>query len=993
MEGLGIRVTHGGTTTASILLDDIADGSDNGGASGLRPGPVYVPSGGFIDLIYTQSVALSFESGSIRKFIQDGVVTAIMVLGSSFPVPAESLATTLAAGNVTGGTDILLTSGDALAGADAPVGSGLDGDPLYLRPGQGDGAGVMGSIYARRPGDTRGHSSVDLQLVGSPDQVTRAPYSGLFAGYYNTIGASGWASVIAGGRGHFADEWAQFIGGGYGITLTGGASFALGGLYNVGTGYGSGLLGGIDNQVNGDYSVVAGGYQNVADGLRSFIGGGYNNTTAGADSAAFGRDNQIIAGDTALVFGSGNTVNKSGNAYGAVAGGDGCTVTNYNAQSFGYNTVVSGGGATGFGWGSIASGAYAFATGGYVTVSGDYSAGFGYQNTVAGSYSLVAGQNHNLTAAADWAATFGYQNALSERYTFAAGSNNTVSERWGAAFGQYNVVSGQSSFTAGESNTVSGRWSAAFGQDNTVGDDYAFAAGGRHNISGFGGWSPSGGLGFDSTVSSYYSWSMGGDNVISGGTSFAHGWGNTISGYTVAVFGTRNLVSNNYSFATGTRNTITEEFGWAFGNSNTISGYYSLGVGLDGSVSGDYSFGFGRAPRADLDFQFVRSATVSGASTPAGQTQISELVLGARTSNGAQTRALNGAAGDTTSSILMPLDYDLAKVRPFAGGAAWGFDGEITAFQVDDDGWPYVQEDITNTPPDGAITIWKTSGAGIGEGTVNYPANLPIIPGTFTVWWTQGGGGSYGLTDDGAGNLKYGASIGGTIDYQTGEMSFDTTVTPGGAPGVGTLIRVDYSSAVQAAARFTFDGLIKHTKREREQANITPTDNTIVIWKTAGAGPGEGTLAVPGLLPIRPGTVTLTWRNTGFAVLRQNDDGAGGFTATGEAGATPGNPAGSSIDYTTGAITLDCTGAAPRAGQLIYIEYETTTRTYVQIVAGPVVVTTAQADTEVVGWTVAVTADTTLNALEILVTQPAVPTTLEVDWTSNLRLTQVASPN
>jgi len=75
MYGVFIRVTHTGATAAGILLNDIYPTTD-GHTAFRRAGPVYVPVGGSIDLTYTGEVAASFDSGSIRGFVDLGYVTA-----------------------------------------------------------------------------------------------------------------------------------------------------------------------------------------------------------------------------------------------------------------------------------------------------------------------------------------------------------------------------------------------------------------------------------------------------------------------------------------------------------------------------------------------------------------------------------------------------------------------------------------------------------------------------------------------------------------------------------------------------------------------------------------------------------------------------------------------------------------------------------------------------------------------------------------------------
>jgi hypothetical protein len=82
-EGLILRVTHGGATTQPLLLADVEDGNKKPGTV-PRPGGVYVPVGGYTDLTYSSSVALSFESGTIRGWVNLGYVTTLFMPGTAF---------------------------------------------------------------------------------------------------------------------------------------------------------------------------------------------------------------------------------------------------------------------------------------------------------------------------------------------------------------------------------------------------------------------------------------------------------------------------------------------------------------------------------------------------------------------------------------------------------------------------------------------------------------------------------------------------------------------------------------------------------------------------------------------------------------------------------------------------------------------------------------------------------------------------------------------
>lgn len=85
LEGLYIRVTHTGTVSGPLLIDDVDSGFEtNGSASRVRrPGPVYVPVSGHIDLVYSSTVAHSYESGSIKQWVDDGKLTVSLLRGAT----------------------------------------------------------------------------------------------------------------------------------------------------------------------------------------------------------------------------------------------------------------------------------------------------------------------------------------------------------------------------------------------------------------------------------------------------------------------------------------------------------------------------------------------------------------------------------------------------------------------------------------------------------------------------------------------------------------------------------------------------------------------------------------------------------------------------------------------------------------------------------------------------------------------------------------------
>lgn len=79
--GIYLRVTHLGVVPSSLLLADVGLG-DGGRLSGVpRAGPHYVPYNGYINLQYTEPVALSYISGNIRQFVDRGYLSATMMAG------------------------------------------------------------------------------------------------------------------------------------------------------------------------------------------------------------------------------------------------------------------------------------------------------------------------------------------------------------------------------------------------------------------------------------------------------------------------------------------------------------------------------------------------------------------------------------------------------------------------------------------------------------------------------------------------------------------------------------------------------------------------------------------------------------------------------------------------------------------------------------------------------------------------------------------------
>lgn len=101
----------------------------------------------------------------------------------------------------------------------------------------------------------------------------------------------------------------------------------------------------------------------------------------------------------------------------------------------------------------VASGDHSTASGMYNTSSGQNGSAFGYNNTASGvRFPNAVGAN----------------NTASGRYTAAFGYNNSASGIGGSALGVVNTASGQGASALGDNNTASGNYSTASGYNNIV---------------------------------------------------------------------------------------------------------------------------------------------------------------------------------------------------------------------------------------------------------------------------------------------------------------------------------------------------------------------------------------------------------------------------------------------------------------------------------------------------------------------------------------------
>lgn len=157
MQGLAIKVTHLGLTTESLLLADIFDGTDGPDHQRRKPGAVYVPANSSVELAYTDSVADSFEHGTIRGLINAGYVSARFVIGDAFPARNISVVIPVVAG------------GDSIASLAVPA--------------EGTVASITASVNVVADAGT-----VVVALTGDGNNLLNAANSGDLAAGVNALG-------------------------------------------------------------------------------------------------------------------------------------------------------------------------------------------------------------------------------------------------------------------------------------------------------------------------------------------------------------------------------------------------------------------------------------------------------------------------------------------------------------------------------------------------------------------------------------------------------------------------------------------------------------------------------------------------------------------------------------------------------------------------------------------------------------------------------------
>jgi hypothetical protein len=80
--GIILRVTHAGLNSSSIYIPDTHDGKDSNGRVQNQKSAQYVPVGGYVDMVFTDQIAFSYQQGGIRGLITEGYITTSFIVNT-----------------------------------------------------------------------------------------------------------------------------------------------------------------------------------------------------------------------------------------------------------------------------------------------------------------------------------------------------------------------------------------------------------------------------------------------------------------------------------------------------------------------------------------------------------------------------------------------------------------------------------------------------------------------------------------------------------------------------------------------------------------------------------------------------------------------------------------------------------------------------------------------------------------------------------------------
>ena len=159
-EGLIVRLSNAAEAgQPSVLIDDINNATDGPDHGRVQAGAVYVAAQGSTDLVLAGDVARSFESGTIRGFINAGVLTASVIKGDAV---GETLALV-----VDNGTPVVVSALGKIT-AITLVSSGALNDPATINVEAATvGASILDGAAAANVASQVGAASLSLAATAA----------------------------------------------------------------------------------------------------------------------------------------------------------------------------------------------------------------------------------------------------------------------------------------------------------------------------------------------------------------------------------------------------------------------------------------------------------------------------------------------------------------------------------------------------------------------------------------------------------------------------------------------------------------------------------------------------------------------------------------------------------------------------------------------------------------------------------------------------------
>ena len=110
--GIILRVTHAGANSSSIYIPDTHDGKDSNGRVQNQKSAQYVPVNGYVDMVFTDQIAFSYQQGGIRGLINEGYITTSFIVNTDV---SNAITTVGTLTNVLKLSSVAEDGGDAVA--------------------------------------------------------------------------------------------------------------------------------------------------------------------------------------------------------------------------------------------------------------------------------------------------------------------------------------------------------------------------------------------------------------------------------------------------------------------------------------------------------------------------------------------------------------------------------------------------------------------------------------------------------------------------------------------------------------------------------------------------------------------------------------------------------------------------------------------------------------------------------------------------------------